>query len=71
MEPGGRGSVSGQDGQSVAAPVRAALNEQAPNAVKNENYIITDADERAIEGGKPKDKVRANIAAIRIVRKLA
>lgn len=71
VEPGGRGSVSGQDGQSVAAPVRAALNEQAPNAVKNENYIITDADERAIEGGKPKDKVRANIAAIRIVRKLA
>ena len=71
VEPGGRGSVSGQDGQSVAAPVRAALNEQAPNAVKNENYIITDADERAIEGGKPKDKVRTNIAAIRIVRKLA
>lgn len=60
----------GVDG-GVAAPVRAALNEQAPNAVKNENYIITDADERAIEGGKPKDKVRANIAAIRIVRKLA
>ena len=58
-------------GGSVAAPVRAALTEQQPNAVKNENYIITDADERAIEGGKPKDKVRANIEAIRIVRKLA
>lgn len=71
VEPGGRGRVPGEDGQSVAAPVRAALNEQAPNAVKNENYIITDADERAIEGGKPKDKVRANIEAIRIVRKLA
>ena len=60
----------GVDG-GVAAPVRAALDEQAPNAVKNENYIITDADERAIEGGKPKDKVRANIEAIRIIRKLA
>lgn len=72
MGTGRRGAESGEaSGGSVAAPVRAALTEQQPNAVKNENYIITDADERAIEGGKPKDKVRANIEAIRIVRKLA
>lgn len=61
----------GRGGERVVETVRETLTEEAPNTVKNENYIITDADERAIEGGKPKDKVRANIAAIRIVRKLA
>lgn len=71
LGPREQDNVGTGGGGSVAAPVRAALTEQQPNAVKNENYIITDADERAIEGGKPKDKVRANIEAIRIVRKLA
>lgn len=61
----------GSGGERVVETVRETLTEEAPNTVKNENYIITDADERAIEGGKPKDKVRANIAAIRIIRKLA
>lgn len=71
---GSSDNVEGREGsgeQRVAETVRETLTEEAPNTVKNENYIITDADERAIEGGKPRDKVRANIEAIRIVRKLA
>ena len=71
---GSSDNVEGRErsgGERVVETVRETLTEEAPNTVKNENYIITDADERAIEGGKPRDKVRANIEAIRIVRKLA
>ena len=56
---------------SVAAPVRETLSEELPNAVKNENYIITDADERAIEGSSPREKIKANLDAIRVLRRLA
>ena len=72
----GRGSGARETGadesaRGLASPVRDALTQEAPNAVKNENYIVTDADERAIENGSVRDKVRQNVDAVRIVRKLS
>lgn len=63
---GGRGSEA-----TAVATAQAQVEKDLPNTVKNENYIITDADERAIEGDSPRKKFKTNVEAIRIVRKLA
>lgn len=62
---GGNGTAA-----TVAATSQAQVAKDLPNTVKSENYIITDADERAIENGSPREKFRQNVRAIKIARKL-
>ena len=72
LEPVEPRIVGGVDGGATAvATAQAQVAADLPNTVKSSNYVITDADERAIENGTPLGKFRQNVRAIRIVRKLA